>query len=255
MSADLWLPALGGPAGPAPDIVCFPHAGGAASFFRPWAADAAARGLRLWCAQYPGREDRLDEPPRTDIAALADPLAAAAAGLGEHGLVLFGHSMGALVAYEVARRLDARIPLTLVVSGRRPPAVPPERIRHGLGDDALVAELAALGGPTLLLSRPDTRAIFLPGIRADLRAAETYQHAPGPLLRAPITAVVGDADGEAGPDLARGWAAHTRGAFALSVQPGDHFYLTPRRRAVLDLLLAGARTAAPALCHPVVERD
>ncbi|MFD9735274.1 thioesterase II family protein [Umezawaea sp. NPDC059074] len=219
-------------------VVCLPHAGGSAGFYGTWGA-AAPEDVEVVAVQYPGREDRLTEPFADGMARLTSRIAAAVAALDERPTVLFGHSFGALVAYEVTRLLEVRhdrVLSGLVVSGRRAPSDPPSGAVHLLPDDAVVAELARLGGTGgELLAIPEARAVFLPAIREDFRLAETYRHAPGVEPGCPVTAVIGDDDTEVDAAQAALWAAHTTGPFALRTLPGGHFYLLDHAPAVLEL--------------------
>lgn len=219
-------------------IVCLPHAGGAASFFASWGDQTAAEVLAV---QYPGREDRLADPVPGDVVSLARQIAAAVPT--DLPIVLFGHSLGAVIAYEVARALEFRHgvrPAHLVVSGRRAPSDSPGGDRHRLPDDVLVDELVRLGGTDgRVLRVPEARSVFLPAIRADFRIAETYRHSPGLEPGCPLTAVMGTEDAEVNAEQARRWAGHTTGEFALHLLPGGHFYLIAERNAVLDIIETG----------------
>jgi len=213
-------------------VVCFPHAGGAASWFGPMARQLGT-GIDVVAVQYPGRQDRLAEPCLDSIAALRDAvvaeLLAPAAGWLDRPVALFGHSMGAAVAYEVARTLEhdhGRPPRALFVSGRRAPSTHrAERVHHG-GDTALLREVARLGGtPPELLDDPDLHDLMLPALRGDYRAIETYAWRPGPEPGCPLWALVGDDDPAASPAEAAAWRPHTSGPFERRVFPGGHFYL------------------------------
>ncbi|MFS8104518.1 alpha/beta fold hydrolase [Lentzea alba] len=216
-------------------VVCLPHAGGAASFFGSWGDETSAEVLAV---QYPGREDRLGDAFPADVTALAGEIAAALPT--DLPIVLFGHSLGAIVAYEVARALEFRHgvgPAHLVVSGRRAPSDPPGGDVHRWSDDQLVDELVRLGGTDGgVLRVPEARSVFLPAIRADFRIAETYRHSPGPEPSCPLTAVIGTEDTEVDAEQARRWAGHTTGEFALHLLPGGHFYLIAERDALLDII-------------------
>lgn len=225
-------------------LVCFPHAGGAASFFRMWARRSPPE-VEVLVVQYPGREDRLRERLCDDMATLADAVAEAMRPELDRPVGLFGHSMGATVAYEVARRLDAAPSAGLFVSGRPAPHRQRPGALHLRDDDALIAELRRLGGPSdVVLDNPELRDLYLPALRNDYRVVETYRPEPGPPLSVPVTAYIGDRDPEVTPEEARGWADVTDGGFKLRIFPGDHFYLVPHRADVLGAVLRelGVRT-------------
>jgi surfactin synthase thioesterase subunit len=216
-------------------LVCFPHAGGSAAFFRTW-TERLSPGIEMAAVQYPGRADRLDEAVVHDAETQVRRIVAALPQLADRPLALFGHSMGAILAYEVARSLEAAgtPPAHLFVSGCRAAHVPGERRVSELDDDKLVDVLTWMGGTdTTLLADPDLREMVLPYVRGDFRLVETYRHVPGPLLRTPVTSIVGEDDKVATIDAAARWAELTTGAFAQRVFPGDHFYLVPHRDKVI----------------------
>jgi pyochelin biosynthesis protein PchC len=212
---------------PGTRLVCFPHAGGAATWFASFARTLAP-AVEVIGVQYPGRQDRRREP-FLDVPALADRVAAALADRPGPA-VLFGHSLGAVVAYEVARRHPVE---HLVVSGRRAPSVSRPDAVHRLSDEGLVAELRKVGGTSAaFLDDAEILAMILPATRADYRAVETYVPQPGPPLDVPVTALVGDADPYTSvPDVAA-WAAATTGPFTLRQFAGGHFFLDDHRAAI-----------------------
>jgi surfactin synthase thioesterase subunit len=240
-----WLVGPGSAAETAIRLVCIPHAGGGPSFFRPW-ADGLPGDTELWVAQLPGRESRFREPPAASIAAVAQALAQALAALPPRPCVLFGHSLGALVAYELAHALRARgdLPRLVAVSGRTPPE--DRRGPHhllDLPDDALVDGLAAeYGGISpVLLQSPALRELYAPMLRADLRLVTEYQPQAHPPLPCPLHAFTGDADVHASESAMQGWRRHTSAGFALHVRAGGHFYLADQGPAIVRTLLAVAR--------------
>jgi surfactin synthase thioesterase subunit len=220
-------------------LVCFPHAGGSASFFFP-VAKALAPAIDVAAVQYPGRQDRRNEPNIDNIAGLVDAVLPAIRPLADRPLAFFGHSMGAVLAYEVALRLekDGAPPLTrMYASGRRAPSRHREESVHTRGDDGIVAELRKLSGTNAdLLGDPETLEMILPAVKADYTAVETYRYTPGDTLSCPIIAVIGDSDPRVTADEAKAWADHTTGTFDLRIFPGGHFYLVDQAPQVIKLI-------------------
>ncbi|MGB3440606.1 MAG: alpha/beta fold hydrolase [Actinophytocola sp.] len=227
-------------------LLCLSHAGGSASYFFG-VSRALAPEVDVLAVQYPGRQDRRREPVLRSIDDLADGLAAAIAPLTDRPLTIFGHSLGATLGYEVARRLEQSgiIPTALFASGR--PAPHRSRVeRIHLRDDAgLLAAMKQLGGTEAeLLDDEDVLAMVMPAIRGDYTAAETYTHRPGPKLRCPIYALTGDNDPKVTVAEADAWREHTESDFELSVFPGGHFYLNDIVPEILTRLRAHAQSVA-----------
>lgn len=219
-------------------IVCFPHAGGAATAYVPLAR-ALADTADVVALQYPGRQDRRTEACLDDVDSLVAAIVAVLdgdGGLDDRPYAFFGHSMGAIVAFEVALRL-AQPPLCLFASGRRAPStVRDERVHLG-GDPSLLQEVRRLGGtPAVLLDDVEVQEMLLPALRGDYRAIETYRWRPGPPLDCPIRALVGDADPLTTAAEAAAWSAHTRAGFTLHTFPGRHFYVVDQVPAVASLI-------------------
>ena len=239
-----WLKRLTSPDGRGHQVLCFPHSGGAASAYRPLAAGLSGQ-LRVVAVQYPGRQDRVDEPVVTDLHELADRIAAVLDRTPLDGpCVFFGHSMGAILAYEVAQRLGGSGPAALVASAR--PA--PSRVRlttNYLLDDAAFADgLVRLGGTAAaVLADPGLRALLLPMVRGDYQASETYRHRGDPPLRCPVVALAGDRDSTTTPQDVRAWSAHTAGSFRMATLSGGHFYLNDHWPAVADVIRGTALEA------------
>ncbi|ATL32357.1 thioesterase II family protein [Streptomyces formicae] len=241
-SSDLWLRRYH----PAPDaparLVCFPHAGGSASFYFPVSA-ALQNDSDVSILQYPGRQDRRNEPLVDDIGQLADRIAPLMAPLFDRPVVFFGHSMGAIVAYEVARRLgaDGHTPASLFVSGRRAPSTHRAETVHQRDDDGLMADVKALSGTdTQVLGDEEILRMVLPAIRSDYRAIETYGTENGTVDSA-ITALIGDKDPKSTVEEANAWRAHTTGEFRLQVFDGGHFFISSRAPEVIEVLREGLR--------------
>lgn len=219
-------------------LVCFPHAGGGASYFRPLAMTLSPT-VEVLAVQYPGRQDRVSEPGIDDFAELADRTTAALRSTVDRPVALFGHSMGSLLAFEVAKRLEADgvAPLALFASAKRPPGHPDPELPHSATDEELIAEIAALDGTEArLLDDEDMREMFLPALRADYQALASYRPEPGHRLACPVVAMTGDDDSRVSVDEAALWASHTTGEFDLHVFPGGHFYLTGQWDGVGEVL-------------------
>ncbi|MBY8879816.1 thioesterase II family protein [Actinacidiphila acidipaludis] len=222
--------------GPRLRLVCLPHAGGAASFFHAWGG-AFGPDVEVLAARYPGRQDRIADPFLEDMASLADAVTAALPPFLDRPLALFGHSMGASLAYEVTLRLRERYgfrPEGLFVSGREAPHLVTPKDIHLRDDDQLVDEVLRLGGvDTALLAEPGLRDLVLPAIRSDFKVSGTYR-AAGPVpVGTPVTAYVGDQDPNVTPEDVAAWEQVAGGGFAMRVFPGGHFYLEPERDALI----------------------
>ena len=230
-------------------LVCLPHAGGSAGFYFPLARALAPRAEVL-AVQYPGRQDRRGEPAATDLESLADHIAEELLPRTDRPYALFGHSMGAVVAFEAARRLRAagHGPAELFVSGRRAPSLNRDNDPQPATDDEVIAEIRALNGTgDTLLEDPETLRMILPALRADYRALGRYRYRPGSPLDCPVTAFTGDRDPKAGVDEVRAWHAHTTAGFELHVLDGGHFFLVDRQAEMLRVLTERLdRVAVPA---------
>jgi pyochelin biosynthesis protein PchC len=237
--SDAWLRRFHGDHGDRTRLFCFPHAGGSAAYYFPMSRELASR-LTVLAVQYPGRQDRRRERPADSIAELAQRVFVAMEGWTDQPFAFFGHSMGAIVAFEVARLMrerTGRTPRHLFVSGRRAPSIHRESAVHRYGDQALVAELARVGGTDeRILRDPELRDAILPLVRSDYRAVELYRYQPGPGVDCPVTALVGDSDPQTTVDEASAWRDHCTGEFTLRVLPGGHFYLDKWRSEVIDII-------------------
>jgi pyochelin biosynthetic protein PchC len=239
LDASAWLRRFHPAPSAAARLVCFPHAGGAASYFHPVSASLPT-SLEVLAVQYPGRQDRHAEPLVDDLFELADRLAGVLAAEVAGPVAFFGHSMGASLAFEVARRLEARGTrlLGLFVSGRRAPSVVRDERTHEKSDDGLLADVKELSGTDArVLENEELVRMMLPTLRNDYKAAERYRYRPGPDVSCPIFALIGDSDPKVTEADAREWAARTSGGFELTTFPGGHFYLNDHRAAVNRLLV------------------
>lgn len=223
-------------------LVCFPHAGGAASTYLPL-SNGLAPDVDVVAVQYPGRQDRLRQEPFTDIHRLAERLAEVIAAADDVPLAFFGHSMGAVLAYETARRLIERGrpgPSHLFLSGRGAPDTRPEALERLRTDADILQVVRRLGGTVpRLLEDPDLREMVMPALRADYRAIDSYSWKAGPPLDVPISVLIGDRDPLISVESTVGWRDRTTAGTTTHVFAGGHFYLDERLPEVVEAILDG----------------
>lgn len=206
-------------------LIAIPHAGGTASFFAPW-RDLAPDGLDLLAVQLPGRETRIAEPLLHDMTAVVDELSEAVADLGSRPYALFGHSMGSLIAFELARRLrrmSLPLPGHLFVSSCPAPHLYSLEAWAGLLDDDKLLE--TLGLPPEITSNPEFAELVLPIIRADTEMCERYRYVEDQPLPTPITVCAGSEEMAQWSENLLAWSQHTTADFRAMDLPGGHFYL------------------------------
>jgi pyochelin biosynthesis protein PchC len=241
---------------PAPDapvqLACFPHAGGSASFFLPVARALAGR-VEVLAVQYPGRQERRHEPCLQTIDELADAVLGPLLDCADRPLALFGHSMGASVAFELACKMEERgvAPLALIISGRRAPSRDRLERVHELADADLIREIQNMNGTdSRLLLDEELLRMVLPAVRSDYRAVETYRwHSTGP-VRAPLHVHTGTSDPKVDLDEAQAWQQHTSGEFTLTSYPGGHFYLNEHAPRLIEAIAGQLAQAASARQAP-----
>lgn len=221
-------------------LACFVHAGGSASFFRDWAAALPAE-IDLLAIQYPGREDRFGEPCLTSMDSLAEAASEALRSYADRPLALFGHSFGAVVAYEAATHLERQGVAIghLIVSAHPAPQCQRGGQLHAGPDQGLLDDVQRLAGrPNPLLADPALREMFLPGLRNDYRIVETYGRQQPRPLEARISVFHPEQDPEVDLDESRAWQAASHQPLHLRRWSGEHFYLVEQRQAVLAALAA-----------------
>ncbi|MEU3642791.1 alpha/beta fold hydrolase [Lentzea sp. NPDC034063] len=215
-------------------VVCVPYAGGGASAFWDW-PDLLGDSVELWSAVLPGRERRFGEPAVTDAALIAAPLAEAIRREIGTPLVLFGHSMGGLLAFDVARRLGDQVE-HLFVSAAKAPHLAFGGEPHLLDDDGLLDWMTTLGGvPADLLAHKEMLGLLLPTLRADLTVCAGF-HGVRDVIDVPVTAFAATDDPLATVADVAAWQHHTVAGFDLVVRPGGHFYLKDDPAAVTSVL-------------------
>jgi surfactin synthase thioesterase subunit len=223
-----------------PAVICFPPAGSGASAFASWAK--REQRFNVIAVQPPGREERFDDPFLTSAAELAGLVFAALVDDGAlaSGYVFFGHSLGALVAYETTLRLleIGSAPLHLLVAASPAPDAPLTRPPvRALGDDALVAALRDYGGLSdEVVREPELMEFLVPVIRADMTMFECYPRASVTALPVPVTALHGRDDRVVSAAEMRGWRRFTSADFTLVELGGGHFFPRAESGAVLAQL-------------------
>lgn len=210
-------------------LFCFPYAGGTTAVFRNWPRYLPSE-IEVCAIQYPGRGNRFAEPLSEDVADVMNAVYSDLQPFLKKPFAFFGHSMGALVSYEFARRLQQEKqpePFQLFVSAC---IAPHQRIvnelTYNLPEPEFIAELRRLQGtPAEVLDNADLMQLMMPIIRADFKASQTYKYIPGPPLECSLRAFGGLNDEKVPREKVEAWREHTRGSFRAQMLPGDHFLL------------------------------
>jgi medium-chain acyl-[acyl-carrier-protein] hydrolase len=222
-------------------LFCFPYAGGGIPAFRSWSERLPE--VEIWVANLPGRGSRFAEKPLTSMFALVQILAGQPPLNDSRPFAFFGHSMGARIAFELARALRRQrqtLPACLLLSACPAPQLPPRAPVHALPQKAFLAELKRRNGiPAAVLAEPELLDLLLPMVRADLTLYETAVYEEEPPLDCPITTFGGREDPIVPSPALSAWSAQTTGPFQQILLPGDHFFL----RTAEGPLLHAIRTA------------
>lgn len=221
-------------------LFCFPYAGGGASIYRPW-SERLPPTIEVCSIQLPGRGARLMEKPFSRISPLVAALGPALLPLLDKPFAFFGHSMGALISFELARLLQKKggpQPLHLFVSGAAAPHLPPREVAlYNLPEPELIKALRSLNGtPKELLESEELMQLMLPTLRADFAICDTYTYKNGAALRCPITVCGGTRDRKLSRSDLQAWRSETDASFSVQMFPGDHFFLHTAQPQLLQLL-------------------
>jgi len=249
-----WFEHLARSEGPPFRLFCFPHAGGNAQVFRQWQQYFHGE-LDVYLVHLPGRGRRIGEPPFTRLSALIDVLAEQSECEMQDQFALYGHSMGALLSFELGRELFRRYgrgPRQLFLSGCRAPQVHRSEPRtFNLPDEEFIASVRRLNGtPDELLEDAETREIFLPALRADFEMVETYEYQSGQPLPCPLTVYGGLQDSDVAIESLRAWEAQTTATCKVRMFDGDHFFIHNSGTNFIQALRSDVLRAFQHLCVP-----
>jgi len=210
-------------------LFCFAYAGASAAIFREW-INPLAPSLEVMAVELPGHGSRRDEEPFCAMGPLIDNLVPALLPELNKPFAIFGHSLGALIGYELARQLYTRAglqPRRLFVAGHSAPSCKrSSKLVHNLPEEEFIAELRRLNGtPPDILANSELMSLMLPLLRADFCMNETYQHRSSPVLSCPVSAYGAIADTEVSSEDISAWRSITKGPFSSLLFEGDHFFI------------------------------
>ena len=221
-------------------LFCFPYAGGGPQIFRQWPQRLPAT-VQLYSAQLPGRGARMRERPYTCLSSLVEQLARVIEPYLDRPVAFFGHSLGAVIAFELARQLRRQAgvePVRLFVSGSPAPQIAKTNApTHDLPEPELLERLRRLNGtPREVLDHPELVDLMLPLLRADIKMSETYAYAAAPPLGCPISAFGGLSDLEVSREHLAAWREQTAAGFSLQMFEGDHFFIHTAQALLLQAI-------------------
>lgn len=234
---NLWIPYLKPNPKATLRLFCFPYAGGSASVFRDW-QNYLPNNVQVCPIEIPGRGSRLIETPFEDTTSLIKEITPVMNPYLDLPFAFFGHSLGALISFELAYFLQQeynKIPVHLIVSGRQAPSIPERSPKYHLPAADLVTELKRLGGtPKEILENEELLELLLPIIKADLKMDETYDYRVLKTLSCPMTIFGGKEDPETTNEDLTAWQKHTNNLFSLEMFSGDHFFINSSRKLLLN---------------------
>lgn len=222
-------------------LFCFPYAGGSSAIFSSWWRSLPSF-VQVVSIQLPGRGNRLSEQPWRRMDQLADAIAEDVLPVFEEkAFAFYGHSMGAVLMFEVARRLarqNKTQPEFLLISGRRAPHIPDDDpITYNLPRKELIEDLKRLNGtPKEVLESEELMALMEPMLRADFEVVQTYQYTQSPPLDCPFIVMGGMDDTEVKREYLEGWRMHTSSVYSMTMFPGGHFFLHSHKEPLLKFL-------------------
>ena len=221
-------------------LFCFPYAGGTAAIYRGW-SEIISPTIEVCAVQIPGRGTRIDERPYTDLRLLVSAISEALLPCLDKPFALFGHSLGASLAFELSSLLQRKHSIETAcpfVSARRAPRVPNDSpITYNLPEEEFLAHLRTLNGtPSEVLENSELMQLMLPVLRADFQLIQTYEYQEEPPLNCPITAFAGVDDVKVTPKQIEAWREHTTSRFGLHTLPGNHFFIHSKQQDLLRIL-------------------
>ncbi len=221
-------------------IFCFPFAGGGASIYRGWGKLFGSK-VEVCPIQLPGRENRFSEPAFKEARALAQALASQLQLYSDKPFVMYGHSMGALVAFELTRVLQANgmtMPEALILGAHRAAHLPRTReTLYNLDDKAFIDRLQRFGGfPEEVLASADLLQFLMPTLKADFTLCDTYVYTEQEPLNCPIHIFAGAADPEAPPAVMEAWCQHSNTDTQMHIFQAGHFFIRSDLERVVDTL-------------------
>ena len=220
-------------------LFCFPYAGGAASIYRTW-GNSLPSHVEVCAIQPPGRGARMTEPPMTSLPDILRELSRSIRPYLDLPFAFFGHSMGAILSFELTRLLRKELgvrPAHLFISGCRALQLrDTDRLTYSLPEPEFVEELRRLGGtPAEVLEHPELLGLMIPLLRADFEVCQTYTYTTDLPLDCSITAFGGTED-QTGREELEAWREQTTASFALKMFPGDHFFLHGAGSQILEII-------------------